>query len=318
MTKPNCNPQHILSKHITTCLMLIAIIGLSGCASTNKPSAEINKADPYENINRKIYGFNDKVDNYVAKPVSDAYKAITPDFMQTGVSNFFSNLKTVNVVLNDILQAKFTQSGRDAGRLLMNTTLGMAGLFDVAKTVGLEHNDEDFEQTLAVWGVPQGSYIVLPLLGPITTRGIPGAVFDTAANPASYVGAPVQVISLINTRANAEGALKFIDEAALDPYVFTRESFLQWRHHLAADGKTDSSLDSIDIDAELLGDDKGAGNKTNANSGNIIGEKKTSTSDDLDNKKDEHVSTMGNKNNLQLLPPDSSERKETKLEGYNK
>jgi len=122
------------------------------------------------------------------------------------------------------------------------------------KKVGLEQHEEDFEQTLAVWGVPQGTYLVLPLLGPVTTRGIPGAVFDTAANPASYVGAPVQLVSLLNTRANAEGSLKFINEAALDPYVFTRESFLQWRKHLATDGK-DQDADTTGYGEDLLDDD---------------------------------------------------------------
>jgi phospholipid-binding lipoprotein MlaA len=239
MNNADKQPQRPTASRFIAFLALGIVLSLVGCASTGTSAA--NKDDPYENINRKIYGFNDSVDDYVAKPVADAYKYVTPDFMETGVSNFFNNLKTINVVLNDLLQAKFEQGGRDTGRLLMNTTLGMAGLFDVAKSVGLEQNDEDFEQTLAVWGVPQGSYLVLPLLGPITTRGIPGAVFDTAANPASYIGAPVQIISMINSRANAEGALKFIDEAALDPYVFTRESFLQWRNHLATDGKSESS-----------------------------------------------------------------------------
>jgi phospholipid-binding lipoprotein MlaA len=260
MNKANNDTQHTLSKLIPFLLSAL-VIGLDGCATTKEPS-EANQNDPYENVNRKVYGFNDKVDDYVAKPVSDAYKFITPDFMETGVSNFFNNLKTINVVLNDVMQGKLEQSGRDTGRFLMNSTLGLAGVFDVAKSVGLSQNDEDFEQTLAVWGIPQGHYIVLPLLGPITTRGIPGAVFDTAANPASYVGAPVQLISLINARANAEGALKFIDEAALDPYVFTRESFLQWRNHLATDGKTDSqSPDLNDFDAELLDDNLPASKK---------------------------------------------------------
>ncbi len=230
---------------------LVFVGGMQGCASTQtKQSSEANQADPYENINRKIYSFNDSVDDYVAKPVSDAYKFVTPDFVETGVSNFFNNLKNINVVANDLLQGKFTQSGMDTGRFLMNTTLGMAGFFDVAKSVGLQQNDEDFEQTLAVWGVPQGSYLVLPLLGPITTRGIPGAVFDTAANPVNYVGIPAQALSMINTRANAEGSLKFIDEAALDPYVFTRESFLQWRTHLATDGKSENTTDFSDLDLE--------------------------------------------------------------------
>lgn len=273
------------------------ILGLGGCATTQNTAA--NKVDPYENYNRKVYSFNDKVDDYVAKPIADAYKAITPDFMETGVSNFFNNLKTVNVVLNDVLQAKFEQGGRDTGRLLMNTTLGMAGLFDVAKTVGLEQNDEDFEQTLAVWGVPQGTYIVLPLLGPITTRGIPGAVFDTAANPVNYVGAPIQAISLINSRANAEGALKFIDEAALDPYVFTRESFLQWRNHLATDGKTDSTSDDLlDIDV----DSPGSNQKTGSNSSTAAGEKNSPLPSTTNNS---GAKNLVNKNTLKILPPDS-------------
>lgn len=228
------------------------VFGLVGCASTPSVDADSqqSKADPYENLNRKVYNFNEKVDDYVAKPVADAYKFITPDFVETGISNFFNNLKSINVVANDILQGKLEQSGKDTGRFLMNSTLGMAGFFDVAKTVGLGQNDEDFEQTLAVWGVPQGTYLVLPLLGPITTRGIPGAVFDTAANPVNYVGIPAQALSLINTRANAEGSLKFIDEAALDPYVFTRESFLQWRTHLANDGNTGSTDNFNDLDLD--------------------------------------------------------------------
>lgn len=262
-------PRHNAIKNKLTAFLtaLVFVGGLQGCASTQtKESSEstaTNPADPYENINRKIYSFNDSVDDYVAKPVADAYKFITPDFVETGVSNFFNNLKNINVVANDLLQGKFTQSGMDTGRFLMNTTLGMAGLFDVAKSVGLQQNDEDFEQTLAVWGVPQGSYIVLPLLGPITTRGIPGAVFDTAANPVNYVGIPAQALSMINTRANAEGSLKFIDEAALDPYVFTRESFLQWRTHLATDGKSENTTDFNDLDLE---EPKDSDNKINASS----------------------------------------------------
>ena len=111
--------------------------------------------------------------------------------MQTGVSNFFNNLQDINVIFNDLLQGKFSQGSQDARRFLMNTSLGMAGFFDVASSVGLGQNEEDFEQTLAVWGVPQGNYLVLPFVGPITYRGIPGAVFDTAANPVSYTGAPL-------------------------------------------------------------------------------------------------------------------------------
>ncbi|MGR8981434.1 MAG: MlaA family lipoprotein [Gammaproteobacteria bacterium] len=244
-------------------IAFIASLTLAGCASTGgekeaeeakvdiEKKTAANAIDPYENINRKIFTFNDKVDNYVAEPISDAYKWVTPQFVQTGVSNFFNNLKNVNVVLNDLLQAKFQQSAQDSGRFAINTTVGLAGLFDVAKHVGWEQNDEDFEQTLAVWGVPQGSYLVLPLLGPSTARGIPGTLFDTAANPVTYVGLPVQLVSMLNSRANAEGALKFIDEAALDPYVFTRESFLQWRNNLINDGNVEISSDLSEFEDEL-------------------------------------------------------------------
>jgi phospholipid-binding lipoprotein MlaA len=247
-----CNRNAKIQQTFLSMLIGVAIT-LGGCATTKAPEQQqiVNKADPYENVNRKIYIFNDTVDNYVAEPISDAYKWITPQFMQTGVFNFFNNLKTINVVINDFLQAKFKQGAADTGRFALNTTLGLAGFVDVGKSVGLEQNEEDFEQTLAVWGVPQGSYLVIPLLGPSTVRGIPGTVFDTAANPTSYVGMPVQLVYMLNARASAEGALKFIDEAALDPYVFTRESFLQWRNNLATDGKTEASLD---LDDELDSD----------------------------------------------------------------
>lgn len=234
--------------------VITLIFALTGCSAQH---AAINPADPYENINRKIYAFNDAVDDYIAKPVADGYKTITPDVVETGLSHFFNNLQDINTVINDVLQGKFSQAGADTGRFLMNTTLGMAGFFDVATSVGLAQNEEDFDQTLAVWGVPQGNYVVIPFAGPITLRGIPGAIFDTATNPISYtgaplmsnfIGAPLQGLSLINRRANAEGSLKFIDEAALDPYVFTREAFLQWRKHLASDGKAE-------LDVDILGDD---------------------------------------------------------------
>ncbi|MGZ8190719.1 MAG: MlaA family lipoprotein [Methylococcaceae bacterium] len=246
MNKP-CSGTHNGKFQQTFTFMLVGILSLSGCA-TNAANQKIvaSKADPYENVNRKVYVFNDTVDNYIAEPISDAYRYITPQFVQTGVFNFYNNLKNINVVVNDVLQAKFKQSTKDTGRFVINSTVGLVGLFDVAKKIGLEQNEEDFDQTLAVWGVPSGPYLVIPLLGPSTTRGIPGAVFDTAANPSSYVGAPIQLISLLNTRANAEGSLKFIDEAALDPYLFTRESFLQWRESLATDGKSQASSEFDD------------------------------------------------------------------------
>jgi phospholipid-binding lipoprotein MlaA len=236
----------------TSLAVLIGALSLGGCATTTVEQQTVaSKVDPYEGVNRDVFSFNDTVDDYVAKPISDAYKWVTPQFAQTGIFNFFNNLKNVNVVINDVLQGKFEQSAEDTGRLLINSTIGLGGLVDVAKDVGLKQNEEDFDQTLAVWGVPQGPYMVLPLLGPTTVRGIPGAIFDTAANPSSYVGMPIQLVSMLNARANAQGSLDVVKEGALDPYVFIREGYLQTREHLASDGKSQATSD---VDSEL-GDD---------------------------------------------------------------
>ncbi|GAB4260806.1 MAG: VacJ family lipoprotein [Methylomicrobium sp.] len=221
-----------------------------------------------------MYAFNNTVDEYVAEPVTKAYQYVTPDFLQTGVNNFFVNLKTINTVINDVLQGKFRQGAEDSGRFFLNTTVGLGGLIDVATDVGLKQNQEDFEQTFAVWGVPQGSYLVLPFIGPATTRGIPGAVLDAAANPATYAGMPaqfLQVLEVVNTRANAEGALKFIDEAALDPYVFTRESYLQWRNSQINDGnvEVDTDIDEmLDLEEALLEDEE---NETSSTETEVTG-----------------------------------------------
>ena len=241
--------------------ILVMTITLAGCATTGSAENAANKVDPYENVNRAMYVFNNKLDDYLAAPVSNVYNKITPQFARTGVFNFFNNLKNINVIVNDTLQAKFVQGGRDSGRFLINTTVGLGGLIDVATDTGLDLNIEDFDQTLAVWGVPTGSYLVLPFIGPSTMRGIPGSAFDVAANPSSYLGMPIQLVSLLNTRATAEGALKFIDEAALDPYVFTRESFLQWRNNLATDGKSEASMDFGDDLDELNSGAKEVGAK---------------------------------------------------------
>lgn len=239
-------------------MLFSGALSLSGCATTEQHPAEATNAaadkaktiDPYEGFNRSMYGFNMGVDKHLLKPVANGYKAITPEFMQTGVTNFFTNLKGINVVLNDFLQGKFGQGASDTGRFLTNSTIGVLGLFDVATDLGLPSNVEDFGQTLAVWGVDQGAYLVLPLLGPTTIRDGAAIVVDKAANPGTYVPG-TGIVEGINDRANAEGALNFIDEAALDPYVFTRESFLQYRKNLINDGKADANSYDLDVDAAV-------------------------------------------------------------------
>lgn len=253
-------------KGISTLFAVVFIsvsLQLTGCASNQigeenveAIEVEVSDADPFEGVNRKVFAFNGVVDDYLAAPISDAYLWVTPQFVQTGIGNFFSNLKDINVVLNDIMQGKLNQGAEDSGRFAINSTIGLLGLFDVATELGFEKHEEDFAQTLAVWGVPQGPYLVLPVLGPITTRGVPGSVFDAAANPATYVGFPVQVLQMLNARANAEGALNFIDEAALDPYIFTRESFLQHRKHLITDGNSEITDDVLDLEDDFYDEDE--------------------------------------------------------------
>ena len=239
-------------------LFILLTLLLSGCANNKaievdaeSAGVEVTEVDPYEGFNRNMFVFNDTLDTYVADPISDAYAWITPQFVQIGVSNFFSNLNGINVFLNDFMQGKGAQGVEDTGRFLVNSTFGLLGLFDVATELGLEKHEEDFAQTLAVWGVPQGPYLVLPLLGPSTTRGIPGGVFDAATNPATYVGAPIQLLQILNARANADTEINFVKEAALDPYVFTRESFLQYRNNLIADGLLENDDDLLDLDDEF-------------------------------------------------------------------
>ena len=228
-----------------------AIIPRNDLSAEEDTQKEDNEVDPNENFNRSMYGFNQYFDAWFASPISTAYLWLLPEFGVTGVANVFSNMQGINVFLNDFLQGKFKQGGLDTSRFLLNTTVGLAGLFDVATYVGLEKHDEDFDQTLAVWGVPTGAYLVLPFIGPFTYRGIPGAVFDLAANPITYLPLGVAALGAVNTRANAEGALQFIDEAALDPYIFTRESFLQWREYLASDGSIDLTDDVDYFDDEF-------------------------------------------------------------------
>lgn len=238
--------------------LVAGTLTIAGCASTGNhaetstenTAATTSRADPFEGFNRSMYGFNRGLDKYFLKPVSDGYKWVTPDFMETGVSNFFNNLKGINVVLNDLLQGKFQQGAADAGRFFTNTTIGVGGLIDVASEFGLENNIEDFGQTLAVWGVDEGAYLVLPIIGPTTLRDGGGLILDKAANPGTYVPG-TGVLEGISDRANAESALNFINEAALDPYVFTRESFMQYRRHLVNDGNTDSGQYEWEADVAM-------------------------------------------------------------------
>lgn len=205
-------------------------------------SAEQGTYDPLERVNRVIYKFNDRVDRAILKPVAKGYDAITPNVVQHSIRSFFSNLLSPTVVVNDVLQGKFRQSAADTGRFLVNTTVGIAGLFDVARHMGLKPHDEDFGQTLGVWGVGEGPYLVWPILGPKNLRDSFGWFGDFATNPVTYVNDSTDqwglwALNLVDTRAGLLGVSDILDQAAgQDEYLFVREAYRQRRLNLIYDG----------------------------------------------------------------------------------
>jgi len=208
------------------------------CASVNGPSPD---HDPFESYNRAMFSFNDAVDRNILKPVAAAYKDYVPTPVQSGISNFFSNLGDILVVLNDLLQGKFAQARDDSLRFFVNTFFGLFGLIDVATYMDLPKHHEDFGQTLAVWGVSDGPYLVLPFLGASTLRDTAGLVVDLQADPIYEIRdteARYATIALktVDTRAELLGASKVLDKAAFDRYAFLRDAYLQRRKHLIYDG----------------------------------------------------------------------------------
>lgn len=214
---------------------------LCGCVTT----PETDPSDPLENVNRSFYQFNDGLDRHFVKPVAETYKDITPSFFRTGVTNFFDNLAYLNVILNDFLQGKVGQFLQDSGRFVVNSTLGIGGLFDPAADMGLIAHEEDLGQTFGVWGAGEGAYLVLPLLGPDSVRDAPDRVSSMLLNPLFYISStitiPLSALNIINTRANYLEATRFVDQAALDPYSFTREAYRQRREYLIYDGNPPTS-----------------------------------------------------------------------------
>jgi len=218
--------------------LLASLLIVSGCATTGQ-SGDVN--DPLEGYNRAMYSFNDHADTFIIKPAAKVYNAVLPDPISHGVSNFFSNLNEITVILNDLLQLKFGQAFHDTGRFVLNSTVGIGGLFDVAGHAGYEKHEEDFGQTLGVWGVGPGPYIVLPIFGPRDLRDTVGLVGDYYTDPVTYVKGPgannaFRGVRAVDTRANLLKAEKVLDEAALDEYTYVRDAYLQRRQNLIFDG----------------------------------------------------------------------------------
>jgi phospholipid-binding lipoprotein MlaA len=218
------------------CAALLLAGTLAGCATSGS-----NPADPLEPLNRVVFSFNDAADKAVIKPVARAYRAVLPGIVRTGVSNFFSNLEDIWISVNDVLQGKFQQGVDDFGRVLFNSTFGIAGIFDFASELGFQKHNEDFGQTLGSWGVGSGAYLVLPILGPSTIRDGFGLLLDTRADLVFRIdGVPVHnslyATRAIGNRANLLDASSVIDQAALDKYAFVRDAWLQRRRNLVYDG----------------------------------------------------------------------------------
>ncbi len=225
-----------MAKAKKLCATLLLAGTLAGCATSGG-----NPADPLEPLNRAVFGFNDAADRAVIKPVARAYRAVLPGFVRTGVSNFFSNLEDIWISVNDVLQGKFQQGVDDFGRVLFNSTFGIAGIFDFASGLGLQKHNEDFGQTLGSWGVGSGAYLVLPILGPSTIRDGFGLLLDTQADLVFQIdGVPVHnslyATRAIGNRANLLDASSVIEQAALDKYAFVRDAWLQRRRNLVHDG----------------------------------------------------------------------------------
>ena len=232
-------------------VLLGLAIFLSGCATA--PTSEAN-LDPLESMNRSVFSFNEKADKYALKPVALGYKIIAPDLVQQGAGNFFSNLDDVIVVLNDLLQLKFSKAGQDGSRLLINTFLGMGGLVDFGSDYGFPKRYEDFGQTLAHYGVASGPYIVVPFFGGYTVRSGIGGIVDIASNPvfyaapfmAPFISPTIGAGRAVDERKQVLDNEEIINEAALDKYEFLRDAYLQRRNNLIHDGNPPSIDDVID------------------------------------------------------------------------
>jgi phospholipid-binding lipoprotein MlaA len=230
-------------------LALGAAVLLSGCATTANPK------DPFEKFNRAMFTFNDTVDRVALKPAATAYKNVTPTFVQTGVNNFFGNLTDLWSSLNNFAQLKGQDGLNDFMRFAVNSTLGLAGVLDIATPAGMRKHNEDLGQTLGFWGVPSGPYLMLPLLGPSTVR-------DTAALPGDWWGDPWThvndvpwrtggiVLRAVDQRASVLDASNLLEDAALDRYEFIRDGYMQRRSSKVLD--TDKAQERADKVHEKL------------------------------------------------------------------
>jgi len=222
---------------------LARLLALGGAlALVGQATAQENSRDPYEGFNRAMYSVNEVLDKYAARPVAQVYDAAAPLPVKASVGNFFGNVGEVWVGANNAMQGKLGDAGTGFARLMINSTVGIFGLFDVASEMGLERYNEDFGQTLAVWGVNDGPYLFLPVIGPRTARDLAGWAVDSYVDPVSFISPEsvrlgTNVVRFVNIRAGLLPADRLVEEAALDKYAYIRSAYLQRRNSLIHDGR---------------------------------------------------------------------------------
>lgn len=226
-------------------LTVISMLLLSGCATV--PQDQVVAEDPWQGYNRAMFKFNAGLDKAVIKPAAKGYRWVMPGFAEKGVSNFFSNLGDVPIMINNLLQGSFKAAGSDSLRLLMNTIYGVGGLFDHASGVGLIKHEEDFGQTLAKWGVPSGPYLVMPVLGPGGLRDSSAWFVDQGFNPMSYLDDeiywPLRVVNILDVRVSVLKLEQSTGIGVYDDYTQMREIYLQRRKHLISNGNDEANRD---------------------------------------------------------------------------
>lgn len=213
------------------------VVLLQGCATVPNP----DQRDPLESLNRSIFSFNDALDRAVVKPVATAYQSATPYWVRTGVGNFFNNLADIWSAVNNALQLRGRDTGDSIGRVMVNSTLGLGGVLDIASDLNVERHSADFGLTLGRWGVPPGPYLVLPFLGVSTLREVVALPVDLKGNLVNSVDdtatrTGLTVLNLVDTRAGYLKAGDVVEEAALDKYSFTRDAYLQRQRNRVYDG----------------------------------------------------------------------------------
>ena len=233
-------------------LALVSALGLSACSTLGARTAG-QRLDPWENWNRKVFSFNEDLDEKLLKPVATVYSNTVPQPVRRGVANFFNNAADAWSAVNNFLQGKVGAGLHDVMRVGTNTIFGLGGILDPASEMGFEHTYEDFGQTLGFWGIGAGAYVVWPLLGPSTVRESFALPLDRSVSPAVVINdggavAGITVLNIINTRANLLGASRVLDDIALDKYTFVRDAYLQRRRSLVFDGDAPETPEALPVD----------------------------------------------------------------------